>query len=126
MTKWYAPAGLRNNDFDEDLVNAVVDELRQKLTLKINRWITSGVVDIKLKRSDRSVKVKFSSEKMRISMTRLPDNEGLDSEYYNLFDPEFDPIKQICRFVDRALKMESNYDKEVARSKIMLDYLLSD
>jgi len=108
---------------DPELVSAITDELRNKLTLEVDQFLL-GTIQISLTRSYQSVQVAFNESSMIIKMTRLPDGSTIDQETHSICDPDFDPIKSASRYVDRALKLEVSYEKRKNESKLLLESLL--
>lgn len=103
-------AGVVSQNYDPKLIEAIVDELKEKLNLGITSFFM--IIQITLPRSNQFIDVTFSSDHVGLRFIPLPDGSFVEPEKHNLFDPEFDPIKQICRFVDKALKLEASHENK--------------
>jgi len=111
------------DDYDPQLIDAIFEELGEKLNREMvmpNSWS----IDIKLNRHKQYVSLTFDSEKMGMSRSRLPGEEDSTMRIYNFFDPNFDPVKVVCKFVDKSLKEISDYNKSVKESREILEMLL--
>lgn len=117
------PQGWQSPMYDPQLVEAIKDELRLKLTLDIDE-ICKGTITISLQRSNQYVEIIFDNDVMVLKNTKLPDGNFIKAQYLNLSDPDLDPIKTICRYVDKALRLVANYENKVIHSKFMLEQLL--
>ena len=110
-------------NYDPQLVVAVKDELREKLNLQVGIY-SAGVVRVWLTRSDQFVNIVFKNDFMTLHHTALPNGNHVDSQSFSIGDPETDPIREICRYVDRASKFVAEYEKSTKQSKEMLEQLL--
>jgi len=121
---WTGPAGPQGwQTYDPQLVEAIKDELRLKLTNDVDEF-KYGVIEISLSRYGQKVKVTISESGMLLTQTHLPDGSSLKAQCFNLSDPDFDPIKTICRYVDKASKLIVQYEGRVRMSGILLEDLL--